>query len=110
MRPSLIITIIICGAVWLQAASATIAQQPPRSASLAESRTGSTVSPYLNLGINSNGLSNYSTLVRPLLNQRELLARQALTKQRLSAPPEEETGRRVSRRFMNYSHYFDRGR
>jgi len=119
MRQSLLIPTIVCGAVWL---SAAVAQRPLGSTSLAGSRTGSTVSPYLNLGVNSNGLSNYSSLVRPLLNQRERLARQTLTRQRLSAsprnlrdghlardaPPEEETGPRVSGRFMNYSHYFGR--
>jgi hypothetical protein len=74
------------------------------------------VSPYLNLGVNPNGLSNYQTLVRPMINDREALRAQAggvqfmpqagrarvasQTRNSSDAKP------RSTARFMHYSHFF----
>jgi len=74
------------------------------------------VSPYLNLGVNPNGLSNYQTLVRPMINDRDALRAQAggppvmpqpgrarvasQTRNASDAKP------RPKARFMHYSHFF----
>lgn len=120
MRPWRTIASILCGAVWLQTGSPAFAQSARPHPYSERSVAGATVSPYLNLGVNSNGLSNYQTLVRPLLDQREALARQTAVSQRLQnrprgrddgpgvVDPQEDRvkARSVSRRFLNYSHYF----
>jgi hypothetical protein len=76
------------------------------------------VSPYVNLGVNANGLSNYAALVRPLVQQREAQRRQSqATRQpasRVRGAPIAQGGPLEARatrgrppvRFMNYSHYF----
>jgi hypothetical protein len=78
----------------------------------------SPVSPYVNLGINANGLSNYAALVRPLAQQREAQRRQSQAARHPASrvrsgavaddsPPEARNTRgRPPVRFMNYSHYF----
>jgi hypothetical protein len=85
--------------------------------------TPPTVSPYLNLNVDSNnGISNYGSLVRPMLTQRELMEKQREQEQ-LQARPQLVQGRstgqvaetkpspgRPSGTFMNYSHYFGGGR
>jgi hypothetical protein len=82
-----------------------------------------TVSPYLNLNFDSNsGLSNYGSLVRPMLTQRELMEKER-EREQLQARPQLAQGRatgqvaetrqspgRPSGTFMNYSHYFGGGR
>jgi hypothetical protein len=82
------------------------------------------VSPYLNLGVTQTGLSNYQTLVRPMIDDREAILRQDANLQKLqqqlrvapngrsanlprgkeTQPPATSTG--VSKHFMHYSHYF----
>jgi hypothetical protein len=79
------------------------------------------VSPYLNLGVNQNGLSNYQTLVKPMIDEREALSRQAINIQKLQQQIKQtqDANKRVDRkrgdgsssaqptaRFMHYSHYF----
>jgi hypothetical protein len=78
------------------------------------------VSPYLNLLTrNPAGISNYQTLVRPMLEQRDALAAQAVQIRALeeqlgalrTAGPRRTatTGRRsfgTAPRFMNLSHYY----
>jgi hypothetical protein len=79
------------------------------------------VSPYLNLGINpSSGLSNYQSLVRPMIDEREEMQRQTTTLQQLQLQvrhgqigsalkdskgqdPNERPG---AKHFMHYSHYY----
>jgi hypothetical protein len=79
------------------------------------------VSPYLNLGVNpNNGLSNYQTLVRPMIDERAEMMRQTATLQQLQRQvrqgpigtvskdfkgqdPNERPG---AKHFMHYSHYF----
>lgn len=78
-----------------------------------------TVSPYVNLGINPNGLSNYQTLVRPMIEQREYS--RAQTEQLQPPRPAARTSRntreqadesaeiakpRASVRFMHFSHFY----
>lgn len=78
-----------------------------------------TVSPYLNLGVNSNGLSNYQTLVRPLIEEREILKRQSAALEqhhrRMRGSGANQPGREAEEsarslpprvRFMDYSRYF----
>jgi hypothetical protein len=81
------------------------------------------VSPYLNLGVTSTGMSNYPTLVRPMLDDQEALLKQSAEIQRLQR---QLRGREVQKRsaavnrdgkseangaprFMNFSHYFAPG-
>jgi hypothetical protein len=78
-----------------------------------------TVSPYVNLGFNSNGVSNYQSLVRPMLDSRESTTRRTVPagRQTSGGPAGRgnsargaaaETG--VARRFLNYSHYYGTAR
>jgi hypothetical protein len=74
------------------------------------------VSPYINLGVNpTTGLSNYQSLVRPLIDERETMLQQTATLQQLqrqmrqgqSGPASKEPGARpTATHFMHYSHYF----
>ena len=83
--------------------------------------SGLTVSPYVNLGVNSNGVSNYQTLVRPMIDQREKSrfqtdqlqpsrppARLARASREQSNPMAEESSPRSpsSVRFMHFSHFY----
>ena len=79
-----------------------------------------TVSPYLNFGETPSGVSNYHSLVRPLIDEQDAVARQSATIQRLQrqlrdareAKPvgsPRSTGKAGSSsagRFLYYSHYF----
>ena len=78
-----------------------------------------TVSPYVNLGINPNGLSNYQTLVRPMIEQREYSRAQteqlqpprpaARTLRTTREQPDESAENakpRPSVRFMHFSHFY----
>ncbi len=80
-----------------------------------------TVSPYLNLGETPSGVSNYQSLVRPLIDGQDALSRQTATIQRLQrqlrdsreaklggGPPSagNKPGVGSAGRFMYYSHYF----
>jgi len=78
------------------------------------------LSPYLNLGVSSSGLSTYPTLVRPLIDDQEAIARQSAEIERLQrqlrsgktpqkrpgTSREAKIGATNANRFMNYSHYF----
>jgi hypothetical protein len=105
--------------------AATAAAQSPATVNPYRARmaaTQPTVSPYLNLNVDSNGLSNYGSLVRPMLTQRAMMEKQREQEQ-LQARPQLAQGRsmgqvtetkpssgRASGTFMNYSHYFGGGR
>ena len=111
--------------VWLSATSSSVAQQPRFDPYFATPTAAQTVSPYLNLGVDSNGFSNYQTYVRPLLDEREASARRAIAEARRRHRPSQprtstaatgserpghsESGRGAGR-FMNLSHYFRGGR
>lgn len=120
---------IACGGFWLLAADRANSQglrtfsgdrqqnvQPYFSASYASPP----VSPYVNLGFNSNGVSNYQTLVRPLIDDRAALWRQSVELEQLNqqvrgvgggnrrdvGAARSRTGAQSGVRFMHYSHYF----
>ncbi len=117
---------LLGGFCWLAATSTSAAQtmrpfDPPgrnRLNSAMESRP--TVSPYINLANGTSGLSNYQTLVRPLIEEREELNRQWTELERINKQltgmtgsaerPESRrmgTGQRSTAvRYMHYSHYF----
>ncbi len=125
----LMIVAIVCGGSWLLAAPLATGQSmrynavTPQSAGRYYSATfaRSPVSPYLNLGINANGVSNYQTLVRPLIEEREAIERQSAVLDQLNRQIQgaaatgnwrevEKISRRVRSqrgvRFMHYSHYY----
>ena len=56
---------LLLGACWFLATPAMAELPDPR---LATTYSPSPVSPYLNLGYNLNGTSNYQTLVRPMID------------------------------------------
>jgi hypothetical protein len=77
------------------------------------------VSPYVNLGVNANGISNYQTFVRPLIEERKAIEQQSEAIERLNQRLNPAAARRGRRdvegpaarrqpavRFMDYSHYF----
>ena len=76
---------------------------------------GPTVSPYLNLLSNTNpDITNYQSLVKPLINQNNALRRQGgaiqqLQSQQLQGPSGGGGGTGVHSYFMFYSHYFPSG-
>lgn len=102
-------------------ASAATAQAPRAGNLQVPQRRGqftaigdSPVSPYLNLGTTSSGVSNYQTLVRPLIEEREALRRQWAALEQInqdlrgkSAPPLRQPN---AGHFMHYSHYFGTNR
>jgi hypothetical protein len=90
MRRTTAILMISCGGLWLAMSLPARAQNWNAYNSAAiQNRynspyyTPSAVSPYLNLGVNPNGLSNYQTLVKPMLDEREALTRQSVNLQQL---------------------------
>ncbi|HEX3727791.1 MAG TPA: hypothetical protein VHV08_16175, partial [Pirellulales bacterium] len=81
--------------------------------------------PYLNLGVTATGLSNYQTLVKPMMDEQDAIMRQSVDLQRLqhqlrdardgqaaggagARDPRSRGG--AGSRFMYYSHYFSPGR
>ena len=119
MKQCIAIAVLSCAGLWLEPPSPAAAQNmapynPPIY-------TSPPTSPYLNLGVNANGLSNYQTLVRPMIEEQEMNRRQSAALQQLQrqggasphAPePSEAAGRNGSTRgqspvrFMHYSHYY----
>jgi hypothetical protein len=107
---------------WMQVANVARAQSPNADRYVANPAMTSTVSPYVSLGVDANGYSNYQTLIRPMLRQREATARQPLPSDpaRRSASRMARAARvdqslapgarslKASERFLNYSHYFMR--
>ncbi len=75
---------------------------------------GPTVSPYLNLLQNNNrGITNYQSLVKPLINQNDALRRQGGAIQQLQQQQYQTGGGRgtgVHSYFMYYSHFYQPGR
>jgi hypothetical protein len=118
---NLAITAVLTGAIVSLATSVAVAQRPVANTYLTSMGPAPTVSPYLNLGVNEFGLSNYPSLVRPLLNEREAQARQAMALERARLQSRgrdgraaggtgnvssEQVERRSSSPFMRYSHYY----
>src|SRR5882724_5680757 len=72
---------VVASGIWLQSAvQATAQNMRPFDA---VPYTSPTVSPYLNLGINQYGVSNYQSLVKPMIEDREALTSQSTNIQRL---------------------------
>ena len=97
------------------------ANLPNQNSSFSSPYSARTVSPYLNLGETSYGVSNYHSLVGPLIDERDAVSRQTATIQRLqrqlrdareskpaggSVGPGNTPGASSAGRFMYYSHYF----
>jgi hypothetical protein len=130
MRRSMAILAVLCGGLGLSMTSPARAQNWNAYNSAAiQNRyssayyTTSAVSPYLNLGVNPNGLSTYQTLVKPMLDEREALSRQSVNLPQLRQQMTEsrdwqdsaEADRRNSRgqpqpavRRMYYSHFYNK--
>jgi hypothetical protein len=92
-----------------------------REASHRTTYATSPVSPYVNLGVNANGVSNYQTLVRPMIDEREASRQQMdgrLQPRQQARDLREVQDQRDSRggdskssgspvvRFMHYSHFY----
>ncbi len=128
MPRRLTILSIIGGGLCLLAASTAVAQTratynseigPGRDFYNNRGTSNLTVSPYVNLGINPNGLSNYQTLVRPMMEQREYsraqteqlqpprpAARTLRTTREQADQSAENAKPRASVRFMHFSHFY----
>jgi hypothetical protein len=118
MHRSAVFIFLLASGAWWHMATPAAAQRSAGRLYVAKAAARGTVSPYLNLGYNANGLSNYTTLVRPMLNNREAAARELVEPEqrrrmphagRDSAEPESapaNSERGGKRRFLNYSHYF----
>jgi hypothetical protein len=114
--------IVVGGMAWVcgetaqaQYVRSSDAARPQRQYFAADSSP--TVSPYVNLGTNSNGISNYQTLVRPMIEERATLERQSAALEQLNQRmrgakgrdglgPEGRASQPRSVRFMDYSRYF----
>lgn len=108
---------LFCSCLFGQAAVA-VAQYPtalgqPGFPSLIYSQP--TVSPYLNLLNNPNpGVTNYQSLVRPMLDERDAVARQDAKSQQVpqsqrrnqTAGKRSPDDRSQAARFLDYSHYY----
>ena len=117
MLKSFRVGLVACGV--LIAMSETVFSQESATTPYTSPR----VSPYLNLGVNASGLSTYPTLVRPMIDDQDAIARQSAEIDRLERQLRSGRGAQnrgaASRdskgtgggpaRFMNYSHYFSAG-
>lgn len=122
MRKLYVLLPLVAACTWLAASPAAVAQgrNPYMAASSRNVPNQSvysspTVSPYVNLGINTNGISNYQSLVKPMIDDREAIRVNADTLQQLRQqmrdsrePKGGSPGTRVplNSRFMHYSHFY----
>jgi hypothetical protein len=121
MARPLAVLAVLCGGLWLQMAVPAAAQNWGTYNSPAYAAPQQ-LSPYLNLGFNQNGLSNYQTLVRPMIDEQESIQRQSASLQKLQRQMRDSQNRQDPRdsaggasntrsqsavRFMHYSHYFE---
>jgi hypothetical protein len=112
---SLAAWVVVFG-LWLSTDNAAEAQNLANPYS-GPAYTRPAVSPYLNLGLTANGLVNYQTLVKPMLDEQTALSLQAadvaqLQRQARRGPNAQDSNapdpysRTRSVRFMNYSHFY----
>ena len=120
MQKTLLILAVLSGGIWLQLAPTAVAQNQNLYNTYNMAYARPAVSPYLNLGINANGLSNYQTLVRPMIDDRDAIQQESNSLQQLrqqlrggqngqaSRDPRQRNSDRPqeAKRYMNYSHYF----
>ena len=116
MRISTATLAILCGGLWMSFGESASAQNVGTNGP--QLYAAPVVSPYLNLAVMPNGLSNYQTLVQPMIEERDDLLRQSANLQRLqqqmnrNAAAGDTRGRDASGRsrqgvrFMDYSHYY----
>lgn len=122
MRKPYVLLPLLAAGFWLSTSSTAVAQS--RNPYLAASHrdiqnqgaySSPTVSPYVNLGINTNGISNYQSLVKPMIDDREAIRLNSDTLQQLRQqmrdsrePKGGSPGTRapVNSRFMHYSHFY----
>lgn len=118
MKKTTAIWPILCCAIGLHTSPAA-AQYPAPYYGSTYNRP--TVSPYVNLGYTPNGLSNYQTLVRPMIDDQAAIMRdsEALQqlKQQMRGRPDLRDARDANQRDadgrprggarMYYSHYFN---
>jgi hypothetical protein len=117
MKRPIVIMSILCGGICLHMAMPAAAQNfgPYISTPYASAP----VSPYVNLGFNQNGISNYQSLVRPMIDEQEGLMRQTASLQQLQRqmrgpqsipdpndPARNPNIRTQSVRWMHYSHFY----
>ena len=109
MSSRIMLVVVAALAMTLAASRSASAQGIYRGTS--DNPNGPTVSPYLNLlSSDQFGVTNYQSLVRPLVNQGNAIQRQGGAIQRLqqqsysAAGPRAGTGH--SSYFMNYSHFY----
>jgi hypothetical protein len=120
MRPRTIFFSALLVLLALAIPNTALAQYGYQGTGHSDNPNGPTVSPYLNLLQNNNILgppSNYQSLVKPLIDQRNAIQRQGnsiqqLQQSSLGSGASSSAGGRATGHpsfFMNYSHYFSRG-
>jgi hypothetical protein len=106
------LALVLAAAVWLVAPQLVMAQAGGYYGGTSDNPVGPTVSPYLNLlGTNNFGVTNYQSLVRPLINQGNAIQRQgaslgALQQQFRSQGYRGGGATGHATFFMNYSHFY----
>lgn len=109
MKPRTLAIVLAAGAILLAATQTASAQ---RYQGRDDNPVGPTVSPYLNLlGTNQFGVTNYQSLVRPLINQGNAIQRQqgslnSLQQQFNAQGAGVGRGTGHATFFMNYSHFY----
>jgi hypothetical protein len=122
MWKSHVLCSLVAAGLWVSEGSMAVAQvrNPYLAASNRDLQnqvvySSPTVSPYVNLGFNANGVSNYQSLVKPMIDDREAIRLNAGTLQQLRQqmrdsrePKGGSPGTRapVNSRFMHYSHFY----
>lgn len=115
MTPKLCGLALALGAIFLLAPQTALAQYRQFYKGSSDNPVGPTVSPYLNLVQSSNSLvTNYQSLVKPLVDQGNAITRQANTlyRQGNSIRGLQQSqgggggGTGHASYFMNYSHYY----
>jgi hypothetical protein len=114
MTPKLWGLALALAAIVLLAPQTAMAQYGGQYMGSSDNPVGPTVSPYLNLLQTNNGVTNYQSLVRPLINQGNAIDRQGGSIRGLQQQIYQQAygagGRGIGgghpTYFMNYSHYY----
>ena len=109
--------VILGGGIWLSMTSMAAAQSGVAYGP--SIYTAPVVSPYLNLGLTSTGLSNYQTFVKPMIDEQNEMMRQSTSLQQLQQQRQIQDGqasresqntsgrpRPKSATRFNYSHFY----
>ncbi len=108
MHHRLLFVLAAAGIVFLSSFSSAAAQSLGIGGGTSNNPNGPTVSPYLNLLQNNNpDITNYQSLVKPLINQNDALRRQGGA---ISQLQQQQSygggGTGIHSYFMFYSHYY----